>query len=105
MRGHRTGLHLVSRASAPAESAESFWMALPRTGFSQYCVQRFGFGFDEGYVANWTPPQVPVGVPIARAYPTVTEAVELQKGRRHAGRRWNTDIANRAMRKSDRLVG
>jgi hypothetical protein len=54
----------------------------PREGFSQRCVTHFGFGFDAGYVANWTPPTIPEGVKVQRAYPTVTEAVELQGGRR-----------------------
>lgn len=107
MTGHRTGLNLVSRAKAkPVESADSFWAGMPRDGFSAYCCQRFGFTLD-GYPMRPTlsEPTVPKGRPIKRAFPTVTESVELQKGRRHAGRRWNTQISNSAMLKSDRLVG
>jgi hypothetical protein len=52
----------------------------PREGFSARCSLYFGCGFDAGYVANWTPPQMPKGRPMKRAYPTATQA--MQQGRR-----------------------
>lgn len=84
----------------------SFWLEPgPREGFSERCSLRFGMSFDGGRIANFVPPQLPEGRKARHAFPSVREAVEIQKkGRSRGGRGANTCISQRAVNR-ERLVG
>ena len=82
---------------AEIQKSPSWWEGQPQIGFSDRCVERYGFGFDAGKVSEpFTEPKEPTGRKFKRVVGSMLDA--RREGYRPASKRGATSsISTRAM--------